>query len=311
LPAPIVHIGYHKTGTSWFQKNFFPQVRGATYLDRRLVRDVFLNTTAFLFDAERAAERLACQGWPIVSEEDFSGFPDNSGCLEALSKDTAYRLHAVYPEARIVIFIRNQIEMLRANYLQYVRGGGALSLKRYLFPYRHDPHSAKRQHQKPMFTLEHFAYQHLIRHYRDVFGKERVHVFLYEDFAADPQAFARAFAEHLHLDVPFDRLSFARRNESLDSGALNLARALAPFTAGTTRDRRPFLPLLPRWAHKGGMKALNRTPLAGRRVTSPDLFGAKLLSQLHDFYVAENRDLAREIDVDLKARGYPVEPVKR
>lgn len=309
MPAPILHIGYHKTGTSWFQKNFFPHVRGATYLDRRLVRDVFLNTTAFLFDAEQAAQRLACKGRPIVSEEDFSGFPDNSGCLEALSKDIAYRLEAVYPEAHIVIFIRNQLEMLRANYLQYVRGGGALSLKRYLFPYEHEPHFAKRQHHRPMFTLEHFAYQHLIRHYRSVFGKERVHVFLYEDFAADPQTFARSFADRLELDVSIDRLSFARRNESLDSGALKLARRLAPFTAGTTRDQRSVLPLLPHWAHKGGMKALNRTPLAGRRVTTSELFGDKLLARLHSRYAPENRELAREIDVDLEARGYPVDPI--
>ena len=310
MPAPILHIGYHKTGTSWFQKNFFPHVRGATYLDRRLVRDVFFNTTAFLFDAKRAAQRLACKGRPIVSEEDFSGFPDNSGCLEALSKDIAYRLHAVYPDARIVIFIRNQLEMLRANYLQYARGGGARSLEQYLFPYDHEPHFAKRQHHKPLFTLEHFAYQHLIRHYRSVFGKDRVHVFLYEDFAAAPQAFARAFAERFALDVPLDRLSYTRRNESLDTGALKLARALGPFTTGTTRDRRLILPLVPHWAHKAGMKVLNKTPLAGRRVTTSELFGNELLIRLHNHYAAENRELAREIDIDLKARGYPVAPIE-
>jgi len=32
MTAPIVHIGYHKTGTSWFQKSFYPAVRGAEWV---------------------------------------------------------------------------------------------------------------------------------------------------------------------------------------------------------------------------------------------------------------------------------------
>jgi len=126
MSRPIVHIGYHKTGTSWFQKNFYPRVRNAGYLGRQAVRDAFLNTTAFAFDPDKAAEVLSAEtdGRPIICEEDLSGHYYNGGCLESLSKDIAYRIHAVYPQAQIVIFIRNQLDMIRSTYLQYIRSGG-------------------------------------------------------------------------------------------------------------------------------------------------------------------------------------------
>ena len=39
MPRPIVHIGYHKTATTWFQKHFYPCVRNARFVARERVRD--------------------------------------------------------------------------------------------------------------------------------------------------------------------------------------------------------------------------------------------------------------------------------
>ena len=170
MHPPIIHIGYHKTATSWFQKSFYRLVGNAVYLDRKRVRYAFMNTTAFMFDPDKVKENLRVNGRPILCEENLCGHYDNGGLLEALSKDMAYRLHAVYPDGQIIIFIRNQIDMIRATYLQYVRTGGTRSLRRFLFPYENDSIYAARWYKKPMLTLDHFAYQHLIRHYRETFG---------------------------------------------------------------------------------------------------------------------------------------------
>lgn len=121
---PIVHIGYHKTGSSWFQKSFYPFARNAQYIDRRRVKDAFLNTTAFSFEPDRAKGVLRVNGRPILCDEDLVGPLENNGLLEALSKDMAYRIRSILPDAQIVIFIRNQLDMIRATYIQYVRGGG-------------------------------------------------------------------------------------------------------------------------------------------------------------------------------------------
>ncbi len=307
MHSPIIHIGYHKTATSWFQKSCYPMVRNAIYLDRKRVRNVFLNTTAFMFDPARAREALQVEGRPIICEEDLCGHFDNGGLLESLSRDMARRLHAVYPDAQIVIFIRNQLDMIRSTYLQYVRAGGTWSLRRFLFPYENDPVSAGRWYKKPMLTLDHFSYQHLIRHYQSVFGRSAVNVFCYEAFAADPRGFVQDFADRFDLDVAVDQLNYARRNESLGIVSLQLARWLGPFTRWESPNRLRLLPLLPRWVSKAGLKALNLTPLGGPRLTNRRLFGDRLSRQLQEYFAGGNRILAEELNLPLQEYGYPVD----
>lgn len=306
MSHPIIHIGYHKTATSWFQKSFYPNVHNATYLNRQAVRDAFLNTTAFTFDPEQAAEKLRVDGRPIICEEDLCGHYDNGGCLESLSKDIAWRLHAVYPQARIVIFIRNQLDMIRATYLQYIRCGGTNSLRRFLAPYARGSAYRKRWYLNPRLNLDHFAYQHLIRHYRSIFGSPNVHVFCYEAFAADIRGFAGNFAERFELDIPLDQLSYAHSNESLKTISVQLALVTGPFSRWDTPNRLVLLPIIPRWMHKAGLKAFNKTPLAGKPLSNRRLFGDKLLRELHDRFAEDNRTLSHECNLPLADYGYPL-----
>jgi hypothetical protein len=307
MTDPIIHIGYHKTATSWFQKNFYPHVRNAIYLERQRVRDAFLNTTAFIFDPEQARESLQVDGRPILCEEDLCGHYDNGGLLESLSKDLAFRIQAVYPDAQIVIFIRNQVDMIRSTYLQYVRGGGTYSLKRFISPYGRGSIYRKRWYKNPLLTLDHFAYQHLIHHYQSLFGPSRVQVFCYEDFAADTVGFARRFARHFDLDVPLDRLSYARRNESLGLVSLQLARLMGPFSRWDNPNRLILLPVIPMGLHKAGLKAFNKTPLAGPRLSNERLFGDRLCRELHDRFAPDNQRLARELNLPLAELAYPIQ----
>lgn len=306
LDAPIVHIGYHKTATTWFQKNLYPFVRNASYLDRRLVRDAFLNMTAFTFAADRARHALRTSKRPIISEEDLCGYPENGGLLETLSKDVASRIHATYPNAQIVVFIRSQLDMIRSTYLQYVRSGGTHSLRHFLFPYQHERIYRRRWYKKPMLTLEHFDYQHLLRHYRQLFGAANVHVFCYEAFAADRLAFVSNFAAQFGLDIDVERLNYGVRNESLGMITLQLARMLGPFSRWETTNRLTILPIIPKWLPKAGLKALNKTPLAGPRVTNQRLFGERLGSELQAYFATGNQALVEELGLPLREFGYPL-----
>ena len=50
-PRPIVHIGHHKTGTTWFQKKFYPRVSGYRFIPRELVRMTLLAESPLAFAA--------------------------------------------------------------------------------------------------------------------------------------------------------------------------------------------------------------------------------------------------------------------
>lgn len=239
------------------------------------------------------------------------GHPDNGGLLEALSKDMAYRLHSVYPDARIVIFIRNQLDMIRSTYLQYIRAGGTYSLNRFLYPYKPANMYYRRWYKNPRLTLDHFSYQYLIRHYQNIFGQKNVHVFCYEEFLEDAQGFAEKYASRFDLEIKFDKLDYAHRNKSLGLISLQLARLLGPFSRWDNPNRLVLLPIIPMGLHKAALKAFNKTFLAGPQITSRQLFGKRLYADLQYRYATGNEELAKELGLPLARYDYPMTTADR
>jgi hypothetical protein len=84
-PQPIFHVGLHKTGTTWFQKRFYPNVPGYRLVNRRLVRSTLLGTSPLAFDAVAARQALGVDegDTAIVCEEDLSGILHNGGLLNS------------------------------------------------------------------------------------------------------------------------------------------------------------------------------------------------------------------------------------
>jgi hypothetical protein len=133
--GPLVHIGYHKTGTTWLQRYVFgsseagfSQVAGAQR---------FIAVNAFGFRAgrirremERRVNKAQVQRLvPVLSSERLSGEPHFGGYDSEIIAD---RLAAVFPDARILVVIREQTSMFLSIYKEYIRRGGAASLKQYL-----------------------------------------------------------------------------------------------------------------------------------------------------------------------------------
>lgn len=76
MTAPIVHIGFHKTATSWFQQSVYPLVTSHRMIDRDLIRATFVDGDAFSFDpaAARTALGMDAAGLPLLlCEEKLSG----------------------------------------------------------------------------------------------------------------------------------------------------------------------------------------------------------------------------------------------
>ena len=127
LSDPLVHIGFHKTGSTWLQHElftpdsdrFFPlapdrSVDQRKYLGKRFVRDDerYLLSS---FDMNTAAIRQAVEAVlgkndpgdrvPFLSYERLSGNP-HAGSFDA--RVIAERIRAAFPDARIFIVVREQ-----------------------------------------------------------------------------------------------------------------------------------------------------------------------------------------------------------
>lgn len=311
MRGPIVHIGYHKTGTTWFQDIFYPAVRNRPYIPRATVRAAFLACGALDFDADRARRILGAHAdHALLCEENLTGGLHNGGLAGNLSKDVAYRLASTLPDAQIVIFVRDPVAAIASAWLQYVKGGGTFGLHRYLFGRDRLSPVAPERDEAPGFRLDHFAYHRLIAHYDALFGAQRVHVFRYEDFRADPRGFAQAYAARFGLEIDLSRIDWGSRNPSLSRGLLWTARAMNLFTRRAVADKS-WLFHIPGWYRLSRrlLRRANASGRFGRPLRTATLIDPTLERTLRRHYAADQARLSARIaaqtQVDPAGTGLP------
>ncbi|MEN8174894.1 MAG: hypothetical protein ABFS23_03975 [Pseudomonadota bacterium] len=308
---PLIHIGYHKTATTWFQKRLYPQVEDRRYIERRHVQRVLLSPTAFEFDARIARDQLVGDelqfGAVILCEEELSGNPHTGGMRGFQSLETARRLQQVLPDADIVVVVRNQVDMAASLYAHYIREGGTRGAARYFQPASWRKDVARHPFKYPLFSWDYLDYRGLIRHYQALFGVERVHVFCFEDFLRDIRAFIPDFVQRLGLRVTLgEDLSFEAENRGYGINALRVGRLLNLFTYRSVLDKQYLVPLLsnklrsriPQWIAAG--------PFAGAAADAERVLPPSLIADLHAYFGPRNNELAELLDRDLGTLGYPL-----
>ncbi len=310
----LVHIGYHKTATNWLQRVWWSdRETGYRWLEkprsgplRQLVLERPLEFDAASMRA--AFDPLLARAWtdglvPVVSYERLSGHPFSGGHD---AKEIADRLHAVFPEGRILIVIREQASMILSTYRQYVRVGGPLTVRQFVNPPRSE--SARFS----AFDYRHFEYDHLIRHYRTLFGPESVLALPYELFVRDGRGFVDRIAQFAGRELPdgvLDRLPYARRvNVGYPALSLELMRRLNRFRGGELNPH----PVADLRLADGAARWLTRTalpdhpvlrPLAGRAERS---LKRAVADAVAGRYADSNRRTAELIGIDLASLGWPV-----
>jgi hypothetical protein len=306
----ILHIGYHKTASTWFQTRLYPRVTSHRFVERKKVQEAFFSHGAFGFDPDIARVTLGgASDLPlIVCEELLSGSIFTSGLFGFRSKEAAHQLKSVFPDGRVVIFIRNQVEMVCSAYNEYVKMGGTYSPRRFLYPDRDLAKIEFLPNDLPRFTFEQFCYSPLVRHYRNLFGAEDVYVFPFEAFRRDPKTFIAKFAETLELT--FDEgadISLRPTNLSYRPSVLAVTRFLNLFT----RRTRPFkvdLFSVP-FIYRGGkkiLKAWNRFLHARGATASPQqILGEELVEEIRNYYRKDNSVLRQEFGICIDGFGYP------
>ncbi len=228
-----------------------------------------------------------------------------------VTKVLAEQLKQAYPDARIVLFIRAQPSILVAAYAQYVRSGGTHSARRYFFPkdYLIGPNAAT--YKQPRFDIDFFRYSRVINLYERLFGQDKVHVFLYEQFVQGGMDFLHEYADELGLDVDWDKVSIDRKLKSYSLGLIRSARAMNLFTARSVLDKRSVLHL-PGWydARRALLEQVNRTGAFGSAPGLTKLVGKATADWLCNSYVEDNCRLATSHDLPLGDYGYPLTPVE-
>ena len=300
---PIVHIGYHKTATTWFQKSVWPSLASHDWVPRRVTQAALLDPPGMHFDPSEARRVLGLdrRSKPVVlSEENLSGYIHNGGLHGLVGPEMARRLHAVLPEARIVIFVRNQPDAIRASYSQYVAGGGTYSLDKYLHTYERVHGALRAPYKAPAFEWEHFEYDRLIALYDATFGREDVFVYPYE-WLREPETLFERLEGDLDVRFPDEVMSKRGANVSHSEAGMKGLRFANRFTRQSVANKDWYVDPPGGHALRNVVRFfLKAVPGGPFRLPQP------VVDTIRRYYAPSNQRLTELRDLPLAELGYPL-----
>jgi hypothetical protein len=192
----LLHIGYPKTGTTFLQKRVFASKdKGfvgpwTLWTGEAVEHFVLTHPRRFAPERVREAFRAACAAEaegngaglvPVISHEHLCG--NLVHMRHCVGFEVADRLRATFPEAHVLITIREQRSMLRSLYGQYIKEDGEWPIEMFLGNGDTPPGFA------PICRLDYLEYDLLVSHYIELFGRDRVLVLPFEELRRDSVQF--------------------------------------------------------------------------------------------------------------------------
>jgi hypothetical protein len=229
----FIHVGLPKTGSTLLQTKVFPHLEHTFYLSRPYTQenhafnqlqyaDNSIYNQQLMQDQVRLINNaIGSRQTLLISDELFFGQPS----YRFFNRSTiAERLAKLWPEAQIIIFLRNQKDFIVSLYLQLVKEGRFLDSLGTAFLHQPgrgyelnrwintpDPWDPAQSHASwyvgngyinymSICSPYHFKYSCLLAMYQRLFPK--VHVFLYEDLCHDPADTLERLASVLSKPLP-------------------------------------------------------------------------------------------------------------
>jgi len=289
----VFHIGYPKSASTWLQENLFPKITNFTFINQVNTNEIFLSSDVFQFNPKEIRNRFLLHENIIFSSESITT-PINKGWhYGVFSKTQADKIKATFPQAKIIIIIRNQQSLIASAYQQFIKNGGVESFNCYL-------NSGK------YFSFQHLNFYLLIRYYESLFYKENVFVYMYEDFLHNPTDFVKSLMNQFNFEIDIKQINFSRVNRGL---RINFIPCLKFFNLFHRRPKLKIHYLM----HLKGMSTiikkfilpLNNCRLFGRYAKPEDFLKRKDWQYIKDYYGQGNRKLSERINQkDLQNNGY-------
>ncbi|MDX4013130.1 hypothetical protein Q6A86_09040 [Aliarcobacter skirrowii] len=299
----IIHIGMPKTATTWFQKYFYPNIENRKYIDRNIISELFIKPRAFDFDKNYVLKKMKSiekDKSLIICDEVLSGALQSGALHGYMTKENAIRLKQVFPEAHIVIFIREQKKMIASMYQQYIKIGGNYSINEYLH------HSKFHPLRTPLFELDFLNYYKIIDFYIQLFGKDNISIFLYEEFLENQKEFIKNYQIKFNLEVEFEKINFSTTNTSYKKTTTKIAKILNIFSKLHIQNKyyifhiEGFFEMTEKL-----LKLIDKSKWGGNtKMTYSEILTQKEITKIDDFYKTCNIILRDRYMLNVEKYGY-------
>jgi hypothetical protein len=244
LPNFLV-IGASKSGTTslYYYLQQHPDVYMSPVKEPRFFA---LEGRKLDFRGPGAQERI--NRWAVTDIEEYRALFEGVEGEKAIGEASPTYLHSpqapgrikhYVPEARLIALLRNPVQRAYSAYVQHVRDGREpLSFSEAL----REEEGRLRDNWSPGWGYKRigFYHRHLKRYY-EMFGEERIKVYLYEELSEDPVGVSRDIFRFLGVDDAFEPDTSLRHNPS----GIPRSRALLGLVKRPNAVKSALKPLLP------------------------------------------------------------------
>jgi hypothetical protein len=288
----IIHIGYHKTASTFLQKNYFIDENNFSpvFESRKEIYNKVILLNNFEFEETKIELKqkldLKISGIvssgkiPFISEEELSGNPHTGGVISTIIAD---RLKFLFPSGKIIITIREQKSIIFSVYRQYLKEGGAKPLKRYINP------SNSGRIRSFEFDKSFYLYSNLFQYYKNNFSN--VALLQMEGLRKDSESFLSA----LNIFTGAEDLifkDFQKANQGMTGITSIILRFYNKMFSGG-RLNTAFFITLPRGLRVRLMKVSNQLtrPLKILNKVVDKADRSKVEKYVNNYYKHDNREL--------------------
>jgi len=299
---PIVHIGYPKAASTTLQRNLFAEhyeinnlsANGYTvkyFQDNKNMRKLYHNLVKLTGIEYYYSDNLKLFNNVItkyMSSEKRNLFSEEALLNQSLGDNylKAYRLKEIFPNAKIIIVLRNQVDLLRSIYDMRCGGGRYIAFDKWL------------ERDLKYFNANFsggLKFYETVAFYQELFGKHNVEVLLFEELLESIKSFAHKLSAFIDIDAE-------QTNNLLKNKPLNTAKSYQVHNL-----RVKFIPgiqfskVLPKSTHKYLVNKLTEVLPSKKSVMSQ-----YYVDKMHEIYGLSNRKLMDEFGLDVAHYGYPL-----
>lgn len=229
----ILHVGLPKAATAFMRRSVYP------WLDSTKVfyyPDFFRDETSIIIEGDfvnvdvqefRNAFKKKTDGISqeslLLCEFGLTGNPGDPGTDYRSFRERVDYIYEAFPEASIILILRNQIDWLMSIYHNIIEVGYDIPFNEFL-NFRDGVFHGKTHDDYTNLDALSFDFSQICDYYVNLFGRENVHVFFQEDLRVDPEGFIGEIQKVVDCDFEHEI-----RTERVSRGFSALALAITRF----------------------------------------------------------------------------------
>lgn len=297
-----LHVGYHKTATTFFQHSVFPNLKNVRYIKKPKLRDDFRKVKLKkLSDAQikeirnRILHRRRGEKPLLISYEELSGNPFIRKKTKSQT-DILKDLRRIFPaskfDVRIIVGLRDQVTLLTSLYVQYIQQGGVFTPHEFI------------EHFKEHDLIKNYNFNRYLRNIEDIFG-DNYYVMVYETFKKNSEEEMLRLLNYMgEPEIPEYEVDDRWVNKSLGKLQVPIVRKLNRFFKSPKNPNGKF-PIV-KTKNFGKLTPTNflqnkySFAVHYKRFDLPE----DIQTFIKSTYAGENKKLAERLDLDLPDRYF-------